>query len=157
MTPEQAEDARSADIRADVYSLGCTLYYLLTGSISYPASTSLLKILAHRERPLPAIRQARPEVPPELARVVARMMAKKPGERSQTPGGVATRMTSGRLASRYIPSASAAVWARPVRSRWRTGSLSSSGRIDSCSGTSYSRKLLGLTTVVPDAWRPEKP
>ncbi len=92
MAPEQAVDARSADIRADVYSLGCTLYYLLTGSVPYPAATAMLKLLAHREQPLPSIRQARPEVSPELARVVARLLAKKPEDRYQTPGAVATAL-----------------------------------------------------------------
>jgi serine/threonine protein kinase/WD40 repeat protein len=92
MAPEQAEDARSADIRADVYSLGCTLYYLLTGSVPFPAPTSLLKILAHRERPLPDIRKVRPEVSPELAAVVQRLLAKKPQDRYQTPGEVAAAL-----------------------------------------------------------------
>jgi serine/threonine protein kinase/WD40 repeat protein len=92
MAPEQAEDARSADIRADVYSLGCTLYYLLTGSVPYPAPTAMLKILAHREQPLPSIRQARPDVSPELARVVARLLAKKPEDRLQTPAEVAAAL-----------------------------------------------------------------
>src|SRR5262249_15274465 len=92
MAPEQAEDPRTADIRADVYSLGCTLYYLLTGEVPYPAPTALLKLRAHREQPLPAIRQARPEVPAGLARVLARMLAKQPEDRSATPGEVAAAL-----------------------------------------------------------------
>jgi WD40 repeat protein len=92
MAPEQAENASAADIRADVYSLGCTLYYLLTGSVPYPAATPLLKILAHREQPLPSPRAVRPDVPPELAAVVARMLAKKPEQRYQTPGEVAAAL-----------------------------------------------------------------
>jgi tRNA A-37 threonylcarbamoyl transferase component Bud32 len=92
MAPEQAEDPRSADGRADVYSLGCTLYYLLTGQAPYPAPTALLKILAHRERPLPPIGQVRPEVPAGLGRVLARMLAKKPADRYATPGEVAVAL-----------------------------------------------------------------
>jgi hypothetical protein len=89
MAPEQAEDARAADIRADVYSLGCTLYELLTGQVPYPAPTGLRKVLAHRDKPLPSVRDLRPEVPPELAEVLARMLFKRPADRYQTPGEVA--------------------------------------------------------------------
>jgi serine/threonine protein kinase/WD40 repeat protein len=92
MAPEQAEDPRTADGRADVYSLGCTLYYLLTGSVPYPEATSLLKILAHREQPVPAIRQVRPDVSPELSAIVVRLLAKKPEDRYQTPGEVAAAL-----------------------------------------------------------------
>jgi serine/threonine protein kinase len=92
MAPEQAEDARDTDIRADVYSLGCTLYFLLTGQVPYPVSTALRKILAHREQPVPSIRRARPEAPPELARVLTHMLAKKPEDRYLTPGEVAVAL-----------------------------------------------------------------
>jgi WD40 repeat protein/tRNA A-37 threonylcarbamoyl transferase component Bud32 len=92
MAPEQAEDPRTADGRADVYSLGCTLYYLLAGSVPFPAETSLQKILAHREKPVPSLRQVRPEVPPALARVMTRLLAKKPEDRYQTPGEVAAAL-----------------------------------------------------------------
>jgi WD40 repeat protein len=89
MAPEQAEDPRKADSRADVYSLGCTLYQLLTGEVPYPAQTSLLKIIAHREKPIPQVRRKRSEVPEELAGVLARLLAKKPEDRYQSPGAVA--------------------------------------------------------------------
>jgi WD40 repeat protein len=92
MAPEQAEDPRSADTRADVYSLGCTLYHLLTGHAPYPAPTPLLTILAHREKPLPSIDRARPDVPAGLACVLERMLAKRPEDRYQTPGEVAAAL-----------------------------------------------------------------
>jgi WD40 repeat protein len=85
MAPQQGEDPRSADIRADVYSLGCTLYYLLTGQPPYPACTSVQTMHAHRERPIPNVRRDCPEVPPALAAVLTRMLAKRPEDRYQTP------------------------------------------------------------------------
>jgi tRNA A-37 threonylcarbamoyl transferase component Bud32 len=88
MAPEQAEDPRDADTRADVYGLGCTLFHLLTGHVPYPADTPLKKILAHREKPLP-IGDLGADVPPGLTAVLVRMLAKKPDDRFQTPGEVA--------------------------------------------------------------------
>jgi hypothetical protein len=92
MAPEQAEDPRGADARSDVYGLGCTLHYLLTGRVPYPAPTALLKILAHREQVIPSLRTLRPNVPPELDRVVARLLAKGPEARYQTAGEVAAAL-----------------------------------------------------------------
>ena len=89
IAPEQISDARRADIRADIYSLGCTLYYLLTGGPPFQA-TSLYEILqAHHSMDALPLNLARPEVPVELASLVGKMMAKEPERRFQEPKEVA--------------------------------------------------------------------
>jgi tRNA A-37 threonylcarbamoyl transferase component Bud32 len=85
MAPEQARDARAADIRADIYGLGCTLFHLLVGQAPFPEGTAVEKITAHLERQPPPLTSLRPDVPAGLAAVVARMLAKDPAERYQTP------------------------------------------------------------------------
>ncbi len=89
MAPEQAENARSADGRADVYALGCTLYHLLTGHVPFPEESVLLKLVAHRTQTRPSAGRLRPEIPPELDGVLRRAMARKPANRYQTPGDFA--------------------------------------------------------------------
>lgn len=89
IAPEQARDARSADIRSDIYSLGCTLYFLLTGRPPFAEDSVLEKVRAHLEREPESLRAVRGEVPAELDDVVRRMMAKDPAERYQTPAEVA--------------------------------------------------------------------
>jgi serine/threonine protein kinase len=85
MAPEQASDASGVDIRADIYSLGCTLYFLLAGYSPFQRDSALATMMAQvgeEARPLPEVR---PEVTAELWAVMARMLAKKPEERYQTP------------------------------------------------------------------------
>jgi serine/threonine protein kinase len=89
MAPEQWEDAHSADIRADLYSLGCTLYFLLTAEVPFPGGTLVQKLDRHRkETPVP-VERLRPDVPPGLAAVVRRLLAKDPAERYRSPAAVA--------------------------------------------------------------------
>ncbi|HEY7157677.1 MAG TPA: protein kinase [Gemmataceae bacterium] len=87
--PEQSRDARTADARADVYSLGCTLYFLLTGQPPFPGGTMVEKILAHQDRTPPSVARFRDDVPISLTGIVARMLAKAPADRPQSAAAVA--------------------------------------------------------------------
>ncbi len=93
IAPEQIRDAQSADIRADIYSLGCTFYYLLTGRPPFRGDHLWDLYQAHFSMDAQPVNLVRPEVPVELAAVVAKMMAKEPGRRFQTPGEVAQALT----------------------------------------------------------------
>lgn len=86
ISPEQIRDSRSADIRSDLYSLGCTLYYMLTGRPPFESGdtvSALQKQLSEDAIPVEALR---PDVPPPLASIVRILMRKKPRDRYQYPG-----------------------------------------------------------------------
>ncbi len=84
MPPEQALDSTSIDHRADIYSLGATLYYLLTGRPPYPGQTMMETLLKHRDAPIPVVSANRKDVPVELDDLVRRMLAKSAVDRPQS-------------------------------------------------------------------------
>jgi eukaryotic-like serine/threonine-protein kinase len=85
IAPEQARDARQVDIRADIYSLGCTFYYVLTGKPPFPGGTDVQKLIRHQtEKPYP-IDELRPGIPNEVMQILNRMLEKRPEDRYPTP------------------------------------------------------------------------
>lgn len=84
MSPEQAVSPRDADERADIYGLGCTLYYLATGETVFHGDTPMGRLIAHREEAVPKFTDAVPHAPPELNDVFSRMLAKDPDDRYMT-------------------------------------------------------------------------
>ena len=85
IAPEQARDSRTVDIRADLYSLGCTFCFLLTGKVPYPGGTPTEKLIKHNVDPLPPLL----EIAPAVRAIVHKLMAKNPDVRYQTPAELA--------------------------------------------------------------------
>jgi CheY-like chemotaxis protein len=94
MSPEQALGLTNIDHRADIYSLGCTLHFLLLGQPPYIGVTMMATLLAHREAPIPSLSAAHPAVPAALDEVFRRMMAKAPADRYATMAEVAAALTA---------------------------------------------------------------
>jgi hypothetical protein len=89
IAPEQAHDIHAADVRSDLYSLGCTFYYALAGRVPFPGDSALEKVLHHALEEATPLETFRSDVPDELAAIIRRLMEKDPDKRFQTPGELA--------------------------------------------------------------------
>ncbi|MEX0794446.1 MAG: protein kinase [Pirellulaceae bacterium] len=118
ISPEQARDPRLADVRSDLYSLGCTLFFMLTGRPPFPEGTVLQKLLSHSGEEPPDPREFRPEIPDEVVAVVKRLMAKSPAQRYQQPSELigATLLVIEELGL-TVPRISGTVWVAPSETR----------------------------------------
>jgi hypothetical protein len=105
VAPEQVANSHSVDIRADIYALGATLYFMLAGHPPFPTGTVSQKLLWHRTKEPTPIRTIRPEVPEGLAAVLARLMAKDPKARYQTPAQAAADLAQWVPAEVPLPAA----------------------------------------------------
>lgn len=92
LAPEQARDSHAVDIRADIYALGCTLYFLLARRVPYPGGSPFEKMVAHTDKPADSLTMFRDDVPLEVEAIVAKMMAKCAEDRYQTPAEVAAAL-----------------------------------------------------------------
>ncbi|MCC6739955.1 MAG: protein kinase [Planctomycetia bacterium] len=105
MSPEQIEDTRRVDIRGDIYSLGATLYHLLALTPPYPGHEIYSVLHKVMTAPIPDVRTTRPDVSEGTARILQKMLAKKPDDRYQTPGDVLSDLAKGGPALELMPDA----------------------------------------------------
>jgi serine/threonine-protein kinase len=138
LAPEQAINSRLIDVRADLYSLGCTFYAFLTGRVPFPGGNATEKLLKHRLEEPQRLEDLRPDVPAWVAAVVRKLMAKRPDDRFQSAAAVVAALE---LQGQRYPTERAD---RPAR--WFRG------------GVVVAAVLLGLVLlVVPGSKKEETP
>lgn len=113
IAPEQARDTKSADIRSDIYSLGCTLFRAIAGRLPFEGRNVVEQLMARAMSDAPPLRQYVPNASPELERIVGQMLARDPSQRYQTPAEVAQALepfcTGAVSAMDFVSTAGAAI------------------------------------------------
>jgi serine/threonine-protein kinase len=94
LSPEQALDPEQVDIRADIYSLGCTFYFLLTGQVPFPGGSLAQKLMQHQSQEPEPVDQLRRDVPAGLIPILRKMLAKKPDDRFRTPAALVVSLAA---------------------------------------------------------------
>jgi len=172
MPPEQSRDSNSVDARADIYGLGCTMYHALAGRVPFPVAngTAIASvpqvIAAHRERPLPPLKEFVPELPNEVARIVDRMTAKNRDDRFATAADVAKALepfSEGRpidvdvrkILSRRIRKARQRLTASQTGSSQSAVTRMGSQSGSSVNGSGLQRSASRIDTAVSHDTRPE--
>ena len=93
LSPEQARSLHAVDGRSDLYSLGCTFYFLLTGKVPFSGGSTVDKLVRHTAETAPLVRALRPDAPVEIEQIVAKLMAKDPAERFQSGAELAAALS----------------------------------------------------------------
>ncbi|MEI8382140.1 MAG: serine/threonine-protein kinase [Planctomycetota bacterium] len=104
LAPEQAVDSHQVDARADIYSLGCTMYFALTGHPPFTDGTLVQRLLAHQTKIPPSVRYERPDIDDSLLEILDKMMAKKAADRFQTASEVSEAL------ARWLIEHASAAW-----------------------------------------------
>ncbi len=161
LSPEQAVNSHLVDGRADIYSLGCTLYYILTGHPPFPEGTLPQRILAHQNNKPKSIRTDRADIPDELLAICEKMMEKKEGDRQQSAIEVAQQLVAWLKSYGYdyggsdSPSGSgmsAALTATALnRNIEGTDSVKSNPRVQTASGKSQPQKKPAVSETLTDS------
>jgi serine/threonine protein kinase len=117
LAPEQAIDSHAVDIRADLYSLGCTFYYLLTGKPPFGQYPLMKKLMMHQSMLPQPVREFRQDVSPHIEMVVHRLLAKRPEDRFQTPAELIEALTTHQLHTATLSSPTSKTNGRHSKSR----------------------------------------
>jgi eukaryotic-like serine/threonine-protein kinase len=160
LAPEQILDSHGVDIRADIYSLGATLYFCLAGKAPFAEGTIPQKLIWHQTRQPKAIRRLRPEVPAALEAVLTKMMAKDPGDRYQDPKELVEALAAFLPASPAEPAAAKAASPRAVATAG-TGPTGKNGPgkppASNPAQTTRTASLPGPRTPSPRRTKPARP
>jgi serine/threonine protein kinase len=164
MAPEQARDSGSADIRSDLYALGCTLYHMLAGHPPFPEGSLTERLFKHIEAEPADVSEINPTVTPDLVRVLRRLLAKKPEDRYQTPAELLADLARGENAGIGQPDlgSAEALFTGPVPPPPSSGTVPTGVPGARRAGSSGSRDAARSTPHVDQAGgrptpRPERP